>query len=100
MSTLASGQVLVASPLGFIRFAVVILVIGLIVGGVARLVLPGPHPIGLWRTVLVGVVGAILGGFIADSIGGNLLIAAILATVAAAVLVALLSRSKTSRITR
>jgi uncharacterized membrane protein YeaQ/YmgE (transglycosylase-associated protein family) len=37
---------------------------GLIVGFVARLLVPGPHPLGLVRTMLLGVVGAFAGGVI------------------------------------
>jgi uncharacterized membrane protein YeaQ/YmgE (transglycosylase-associated protein family) len=36
----------------------------LIVGLVARLVVPGRHPLGLLRTILLGIAGAFLGGLI------------------------------------
>jgi uncharacterized membrane protein YeaQ/YmgE (transglycosylase-associated protein family) len=37
---------------------------GLLVGFIARLLVPGPHPLGIVRTSLLGVVGAFLGGLI------------------------------------
>ena len=41
---------------------------GLFVGLFARLVRPGRHPIGCWWTILLGVVGSLLGGFIATEL--------------------------------
>lgn len=45
------------------------LVAGIIIGPLARLVLPGKQDISLLMTIVIGAVGAILGGFIADAIG-------------------------------
>lgn len=38
------------------------IVLGLIVGAVARLIVPGKHSIGLIATALLGIVGAYVGG--------------------------------------
>jgi uncharacterized membrane protein YeaQ/YmgE (transglycosylase-associated protein family) len=35
---------------------------GLVIGLIARLLVPGPQPLGILRTILLGVVGAFLGG--------------------------------------
>jgi uncharacterized membrane protein YeaQ/YmgE (transglycosylase-associated protein family) len=35
---------------------------GLVIGALGRLAVPGPDPMPLWTTVLLGVVGAIVGG--------------------------------------
>ena len=40
-----------------------LIAVGLVIGIIARAVLPGRDPIGLVGTLLVGVVGAILGGY-------------------------------------
>jgi uncharacterized membrane protein YeaQ/YmgE (transglycosylase-associated protein family) len=45
------------------------LVAGIIIGPLARLVLPGKQNISMMMTILIGAVGAIAGGFIADAIG-------------------------------
>jgi uncharacterized membrane protein YeaQ/YmgE (transglycosylase-associated protein family) len=37
---------------------------GLAIGLIARLLLPGPQPLGVLRTILLGVVGAFLGGLL------------------------------------
>lgn len=47
------------------------LVVGLIVGLIARLLLPGRDPMGLFATSLVGIAGAIVGGFISRLIFQN-----------------------------
>lgn len=47
------------------------LVAGIIIGPLARLVMPGRQPIGLGSTILVGAIGAIVGGFIYVALGGD-----------------------------
>jgi len=47
-----------------LAFVVVLLVIGLIAGAIARLLLPGRDPIGLVGTVALGVLGSFVGGFL------------------------------------
>lgn len=42
---------------------------GIIIGPLARLVLPGKQNISLIMTIVVGAIGAILGGLIADWLG-------------------------------
>src|SRR5829696_4975631 len=46
-----------------------LILIGLIIGAVARLLIPGRQKIGLGLTLLLGVAGAIVGGVIASLIG-------------------------------
>ena len=45
------------------------LLAGIIIGPLARLVLPGSQNISIGMTILIGAVGAIVGGFIADWAG-------------------------------
>ncbi|MFJ9951278.1 GlsB/YeaQ/YmgE family stress response membrane protein [Kitasatospora sp. NPDC091207] len=45
------------------------LVVGLVVGLLAKLVLPGRQPVPLWLTVLLGLVGALLGNVLASALG-------------------------------
>lgn len=47
------------------------LFVGLIVGALGRLIIPGPTPIGLLPTVACGLVGALIGGAIGRAIGGH-----------------------------
>lgn len=45
------------------------LIIGLIVGAIAKFVMPGKDPGGIIVTMLIGIVGAMLAGFVGRSIG-------------------------------
>lgn len=45
------------------------IVIGLIAGGIAKLLMPGKDPGGCIVTILLGIAGAVLAGFIGKSIG-------------------------------
>jgi uncharacterized membrane protein YeaQ/YmgE (transglycosylase-associated protein family) len=42
---------------------------GLVVGAVAKLVMPGRDPGGMIVTMLIGIVGALLGGWIGQAVG-------------------------------
>lgn len=46
------------------------IVLGLIVGAIAKLIMPGDDPGGILVTMLLGVVGAFLGGLIGNWIFG------------------------------
>jgi uncharacterized membrane protein YeaQ/YmgE (transglycosylase-associated protein family) len=50
------------SVLGWIIF-------GLIIGALAKLLMPGRDPGGIIVTILLGVVGALLGGFLGRAMG-------------------------------
>jgi uncharacterized membrane protein YeaQ/YmgE (transglycosylase-associated protein family) len=45
------------------------ILMGLIVGLLARLIMPGRDPRGIIITILLGIGGALLGGFLASSLG-------------------------------
>ncbi|MEV0153832.1 GlsB/YeaQ/YmgE family stress response membrane protein [Micromonospora sp. NPDC050686] len=45
------------------------LIIGLIIGALGRLVVPGRQNIPIWLTLLIGVVAALLGTLVAGALG-------------------------------
>ena len=47
------------------------IVIGLIVGAIARFLVPGRDPMGCVMTMVLGILGAILGGYISRFILGS-----------------------------
>jgi len=47
------------------------LIIGLIIGALGRLVVPGKQNIPIWLTMVIGVVAALLGTVIANAVGVN-----------------------------
>jgi uncharacterized membrane protein YeaQ/YmgE (transglycosylase-associated protein family) len=73
--------------------------IGLVVGGLGRLIVPGRNPIGLVLTILVGIVGSVAGGAATRAMAGpgHGGISFIVSLVFAAVLVALISGGQRAR---
>jgi uncharacterized membrane protein YeaQ/YmgE (transglycosylase-associated protein family) len=45
------------------------IVFGLVVGALAKLIMPGKDPGGIFITIVLGIVGALLGGFLGRLIG-------------------------------
>lgn len=45
------------------------ILLGLLAGAIAKLILPGDDPGGIVVTTLIGIVGAVVGGFIASALG-------------------------------
>jgi uncharacterized membrane protein YeaQ/YmgE (transglycosylase-associated protein family) len=45
------------------------IIIGLIIGALGRLVVPGKQKIGIWLTLLIGIVAALIGTALASAIG-------------------------------
>jgi uncharacterized membrane protein YeaQ/YmgE (transglycosylase-associated protein family) len=46
-------------------------IFGLIVGAIARFLVPGRQPIGLGGTIVLGIVGSFVGGFLGSLIFGG-----------------------------
>jgi uncharacterized membrane protein YeaQ/YmgE (transglycosylase-associated protein family) len=76
---------------------VTIVIVGLIVGALARLVVPGRNPIGIGMTILLGIVGAIVGGIIGRAIHTGWLVTLLLEIAVAAALVYAVSSSRSRR---
>ena len=47
------------------------IIVGLVAGLLARAIKPGTDPMGWIMTIVLGIVGAMLGGFVASLIGIN-----------------------------
>ena len=47
------------------------IVVGLIAGILAKWVMPGPDPGGIITTILIGIIGALAGGFVINSLLGG-----------------------------
>jgi uncharacterized membrane protein YeaQ/YmgE (transglycosylase-associated protein family) len=72
------------------------IVAGLVVGALARLLLPGPDPVGCLGTILIGVGGSFVGGLLASLIfEGDLQLrpAGLIGSVIGAMLLLLLRRA-------
>ena len=51
--------------MNIVIFIILVVLNGLIIGALARLVLPGKDPMSIPQTILVGVAGSLVGGLIA-----------------------------------
>jgi len=49
-------------------FIIVLLVVGLVVGAIARLLMPGCDSIGILGTIVLGIAGSFVGGFLQNLI--------------------------------
>lgn len=71
--------------MSLIVYLLVLALSGLVVGALARLLLPGPDPMGIGATILVGVAGTLLAGLLAMAVfdgrgGGGILLSVLFAT--------------------
>lgn len=72
--------------------------IGLLIGALARLVLPGDRGLSLLATALFGIAGSLLGGIIANAADLGSILQFVVAVLVAAILIAVFSNDRRSRI--
>ncbi len=83
-------------------FVLTMLVIGLVVGFIARALVPGRDPMGVGGTILLGIVGSFVGGFLGwvlfgkDLDEGALQPSGLIGSIVGAVVALLVYRSITS----
>ena len=68
------------------------IIIGLIAGALAKLIMPGDDPGGIIITIIIGMVGSVIGGFLAGLVGlggGGLIWSIIVAVIGAIILLAI-----------
>ncbi|MDQ3177146.1 MAG: GlsB/YeaQ/YmgE family stress response membrane protein [Actinomycetota bacterium] len=84
-------------------FIIVLLFVGFIAGALARLLVPGPDPMSLAGTWLLGVLGSFAGGFLGYVLFGNdtddgvIQVSGIIGSVLGAVILLLVYRAVSSR---
>jgi uncharacterized membrane protein YeaQ/YmgE (transglycosylase-associated protein family) len=71
---------------------VLVLLLGLVIGAVAKLLMPGKDPGGWLVTMLLGIAGAWLGSFVMGMIGVSGQVPALLSAVGGAILILALYR--------
>jgi uncharacterized membrane protein YeaQ/YmgE (transglycosylase-associated protein family) len=72
------------------------IITGLVIGALARLIVPGRQRIGILLTLLIGIAGALIGGFITAALigAGHVIITFIVALVISAVLISAVSHPR------
>jgi uncharacterized membrane protein YeaQ/YmgE (transglycosylase-associated protein family) len=74
-----------------------IVLAGLVIGALARLVLPGPQSLGILMTILYGIGGSLLGGILGDVFDLGSLLRFLLAVAVAALLITLVENRRGGR---
>ena len=57
--------------MGLLAFVILTLITGLIVGALARLALPGPDPMTLGQTAMIGIAGSLIAGVAVFELSGH-----------------------------
>jgi uncharacterized membrane protein YeaQ/YmgE (transglycosylase-associated protein family) len=77
------AQGVLDDAMSFIGYLIVLCLIGLVVGGLARLALPGKDPMSIWQTIAIGVGGSLLAGIVSAALfnrGAGFLLSVIFAS--------------------
>ena len=85
--------------MGIVGFIVATAVFGAVIGGLARLALPGPDPMSISQTILVGIGGSFAAGVVVRLLSGGRADAGMVASVLGATgIVYLVRRSRARRL--
>jgi uncharacterized membrane protein YeaQ/YmgE (transglycosylase-associated protein family) len=80
--------------MGLIAFLIWLAITGLVVGALGRLALPGPDPMGIGTTILVGLGGSFIGGLLMSLLTGRNAWSFLVALACATGIVYLIRRSR------
>ena len=84
--------------MGLVEFILMLVFSGLIVGALGRLAIPGPDPMGVGMTILVGIGGSLVGGLLAGVLFGRRGAPGLLFAVGGAALLVWLLRRRRPRV--
>ena len=82
-------------------FIITLIIVGAIAGFIARAVVPGPDPMGVVGTIVLGIIGSFVGGFLGyllfhkDASSGALQPSGIIGSIIGAIIALLIYRAAT-----
>lgn len=82
----------VATATGGIIGLLLVAIVGLVIGAIAKLLMPGPDSGGWFATILLGIAGSWFGGFVFSSLGLSGLALSLLGAVLGAMALLLIFR--------
>lgn len=80
--------------MGLIAYLIILAITGLFVGALARLSLPGPDPMTIWQTILLGLAGNFTAGIIVWLIWGHGVPGIVLSVACSSVILYFIRRSR------
>jgi uncharacterized membrane protein YeaQ/YmgE (transglycosylase-associated protein family) len=86
--------------MALLPYLIVLILVGLIAGALARLVLPGPDPMTILETLGLGLAGNLLAGLIVWAISGRGLPGIILSVVCSTAILYVIRRTRGGTLTR
>ncbi len=78
--------------MSLIAFLISLVVAGALFGALGRLAIPGPNPMTIGMTILVGIVGSFIGGLIGSALGAGAAVIFVLEVLGAAGVVYFMQR--------
>jgi uncharacterized membrane protein YeaQ/YmgE (transglycosylase-associated protein family) len=85
--------------MGLLTYLILLAISGLVVGALARLALPGPDPMGIGKTILIGIAGSFLGGLVTWAVSGRGGAGIVVSVACATAIVYLIRRSRGGTLT-
>jgi uncharacterized membrane protein YeaQ/YmgE (transglycosylase-associated protein family) len=78
--------------MGLLGIIISFILVGALFGALGRLAIPGPNPMSIGMTILVGIGGSLLGGVVGGLLGAGPALIFILEVLGAALIVYLMQR--------
>jgi uncharacterized membrane protein YeaQ/YmgE (transglycosylase-associated protein family) len=85
--------------MGLLTYLTLLAISGLVIGALARLALPGPDPMGIGKTILIGLAGSFVGGLVMWALTGRSGAGIVVSVACATAIVYIIRRSRGGSLT-
>lgn len=86
--------------MGLLLYLILLALLGLVVGACARLALPGPDPMTITQTIVLGLAGSLVAGLVVWAIFGRGVPGLVLSVACSTVILYFIRRSRGGTLTR